>query len=50
MTVRGKIDNRASAEDALKDAGIFLSAEPMLLNPHREDDLRNNGWLKFLGL
>ena len=40
--VCGKIYNRATADDALKDADIVLSAKSMLLNPNWVDDLRNN--------
>jgi 2,4-dienoyl-CoA reductase-like NADH-dependent reductase (Old Yellow Enzyme family) len=38
----GKIYDRATAEDALKDADIILSAKSILLNPNWVDDIRNN--------
>lgn len=42
IMICGKIYNRATAEDALKNADIVLSAKSMLLNPNWVDDLRNN--------
>jgi 2,4-dienoyl-CoA reductase-like NADH-dependent reductase (Old Yellow Enzyme family) len=40
MMICGKIYDRASAEDALKDADIVLSAKSLLLNPNWVEDLR----------
>jgi len=42
IMICGKIYNRATAEDALKNADIVLSAKSMLLNPNWVDDLKNN--------
>jgi len=36
----GRIYDRATAEDALKDADIVLSAKSMLLNPNWLEDVR----------
>ena len=38
----GKIYDRATAEDALKDADIILSAKSILLNPNWVDDIRKD--------
>lgn len=38
----GKIYDRATAEDALKDADIVLSGKSMLLNPNWVEDIRAN--------
>ena len=40
IMICGKIFDRASAEDALKDADIVLSAKSMLLNPNWVEDVR----------
>jgi 2,4-dienoyl-CoA reductase-like NADH-dependent reductase (Old Yellow Enzyme family) len=40
IMICGKIYDRASAEDALKDADIILSAKSILLNPNWVDDIR----------
>ena len=37
----GQIFNRTSAEDALKDADIVLSAKSILLNPNWVEDVRS---------
>jgi 2,4-dienoyl-CoA reductase-like NADH-dependent reductase (Old Yellow Enzyme family) len=37
----GKIFDRASAEDAVKDADIVLSAKSLLLNPNWIEDVRS---------
>lgn len=42
IMICGKIFNRTTAEDALKDADIVLSAKSLLLNPNWVDDLRKN--------
>jgi 2,4-dienoyl-CoA reductase-like NADH-dependent reductase (Old Yellow Enzyme family) len=42
ILICGKIFDRPSAEDALKDADLVLSAKSMLLNPHFVEDLKNN--------
>jgi len=42
LMICGKIHNRATAEDALKDADIILSAKSILLNPNWVDDVRRN--------
>lgn len=42
LMICGKIHDRASAEDALKDADIALSAKSMLLNPNWVNDVREN--------
>ena len=42
IMICGKIYDRATAEDALKDADIILSAKSILLNPNWVDDIRNN--------
>jgi 2,4-dienoyl-CoA reductase-like NADH-dependent reductase (Old Yellow Enzyme family) len=36
----GKIFDRSSAEDALKDADLVLSAKSILLNPNWVEDVR----------
>lgn len=41
IMICGKIFDRASAENALEDADIVLSAKSMLLNPDWVEDLRN---------
>jgi 2,4-dienoyl-CoA reductase-like NADH-dependent reductase (Old Yellow Enzyme family) len=40
IMICGKIYDRATAEDALKDADIVLSAKSMLLNPNWVEDVR----------
>ena len=40
IMICGKIYDRATAEDALKDADIILSAKSILLNPTWVDDVR----------
>jgi 2,4-dienoyl-CoA reductase-like NADH-dependent reductase (Old Yellow Enzyme family) len=40
IMICGKIYDRSSAEDALKDADIVLSAKSMLLNPNWVEDVR----------
>ena len=40
IMICGKIYDRASAEDALKDADIVLSAKSLLLNPNWVEDVR----------
>ena len=40
IMICGKIDDRASAEDALRDADIVLSAKSMLLNPDWVEDVK----------
>ena len=40
IMICGKIFDRASAEDALKDADILLSAKSILLNPNWVEDVR----------
>jgi 2,4-dienoyl-CoA reductase-like NADH-dependent reductase (Old Yellow Enzyme family) len=40
IMICGKIHDRASAEDALRDADIVLSAKSMLLNPDSVEDVR----------
>jgi len=40
IMICGKIFDRASAEDALKDADIVLSAKSILLNPNWVEDVR----------
>ena len=40
IMICGKIYDRATAEDALKDADIVLSGKSMLLNPHWVEDVR----------
>ncbi len=40
LMICGKIYDRASAEDALKDADIVLSGKSMLLNPNWVEDVR----------
>ena len=40
IMICGKIYDRATAEDALKDADIILSAKSILLNPNWVDDVR----------
>jgi 2,4-dienoyl-CoA reductase-like NADH-dependent reductase (Old Yellow Enzyme family) len=42
IMICGKIYDRATAEDALKDADIILSAKSILLNPNWVDDIRQN--------
>ncbi len=41
IMICGQIHDRASAEDALRDADIVLSAKSMLLNPHWVEDVRS---------
>jgi 2,4-dienoyl-CoA reductase-like NADH-dependent reductase (Old Yellow Enzyme family) len=41
IMICGKIFDRASAEDALKDADIVLSAKSILLNPNWVEDVRS---------
>ena len=41
MMICGQIHDRASAEDALRDADIVLSAKSMLLNPNWVEDVRS---------
>lgn len=41
IMICGKIYDRASAEDALKDADIVLSGKSMLLNPNWVEDVRS---------
>ncbi|MGW8322321.1 MAG: NADH-dependent flavin oxidoreductase, partial [Thermodesulfobacteriota bacterium] len=40
IMICGKIHDRASAGDALRDADIILSAKSMLLNPDWVEDVR----------
>jgi len=40
IMICGKIYDRATAEDALRDADIILSAKSILLNPNWIDDIR----------
>ena len=40
IMICGKIYDRASAEDALRDADIVLSAKSILLNPDWVEDVR----------
>lgn len=40
IMICGKISDRASADDALKDADIVLSAKSILLNPNWVEDIR----------
>jgi 2,4-dienoyl-CoA reductase-like NADH-dependent reductase (Old Yellow Enzyme family) len=42
LMICGKIYDRATAEDALKDADIILSAKSILLNPNWVDDIRQS--------
>jgi len=42
LMICGKIHDRATAGDALKDADIILSAKSILLNPNWVDDVRRN--------
>ena len=42
LMICGKIYDRATAEDALKDADIILSAKSILLNPKWVDDIRRS--------
>ena len=42
LMICGKIYDRATAEDAIKDADIILSAKSILLNPNWVDDIRQN--------
>ncbi len=42
IMICGKIYDRATAEDALKDADIILSAKSILLNPNWVDDIRQD--------
>lgn len=42
IMICGKLYDRATAEDALKDADIILSAKSILLNPNWVDDIRQN--------
>jgi 2,4-dienoyl-CoA reductase-like NADH-dependent reductase (Old Yellow Enzyme family) len=41
IMICGKIYDRASAEDALKDADVVLSAKSILLNPNWVEDVRS---------
>jgi len=41
LMICGQIFNRTSAEDALKDANIVLSAKSILLNPNWVEDVRS---------
>ena len=40
VMICGKIYDRASADAALRDADIVLSAKSILLNPHWVEDIR----------
>jgi 2,4-dienoyl-CoA reductase-like NADH-dependent reductase (Old Yellow Enzyme family) len=40
VMICGKIYDRATAEDALKDADIVLSAKSILLNPNWVEEVR----------
>ena len=42
IMICGRIFDRATAEDALKDADIILSAKSILLNPNWVDDIRQS--------
>ena len=42
LMICGKIYDRTTAEDALKDADIILSAKSILLNPNWVDDVRRS--------
>jgi 2,4-dienoyl-CoA reductase-like NADH-dependent reductase (Old Yellow Enzyme family) len=42
LMICGKIYDRATAEDALKDSDIILSAKSILLNPNWVDDIRQS--------
>jgi 2,4-dienoyl-CoA reductase-like NADH-dependent reductase (Old Yellow Enzyme family) len=42
LMICGKIYDRTTAEDALKDADIILSAKSILLNPNWVDDIRRS--------
>ena len=42
LMICGQIYDRATAEDALKDADIILSAKSILLNPNWVDDIRRS--------
>jgi 2,4-dienoyl-CoA reductase-like NADH-dependent reductase (Old Yellow Enzyme family) len=42
IMICGKIYDRATAEDALKDADIILSAKSILLNPNWVDDIHRS--------
>jgi len=42
IMICGKIYDRATAEDALEDADIILSAKSILLNPNWVDDIRKH--------
>ncbi len=42
IMICGKIYDRATAEDALRDADIILSAKSILLNPNWIDDIRQS--------
>jgi 2,4-dienoyl-CoA reductase-like NADH-dependent reductase (Old Yellow Enzyme family) len=42
LMICGKIYDRATAEDAIKDADIILSAKSILLNPNWVDDIRQS--------
>lgn len=46
IMICGSIHDLSSAEDALKDADIILSAKSLLLNPNWVEDLRANKTLK----
>jgi 2,4-dienoyl-CoA reductase-like NADH-dependent reductase (Old Yellow Enzyme family) len=41
IMICGKIFDRSSAEDALQDADIILSAKSMLLNPNWVEDVKS---------
>jgi 2,4-dienoyl-CoA reductase-like NADH-dependent reductase (Old Yellow Enzyme family) len=49
IMICGQIYDRTSAEDALRDADIFLSAKSMLLNPSWVADLRSGKDLTLYG-
>ncbi len=46
ILVCGQISDRASVEDALKDADVALSAKSMLLNPNWVEDVRQGKAMK----
>jgi len=47
LMICGKIYDRATAEDAIKDADIILSAKSILLNPNWVDDVRRSKELRL---
>ena len=47
LMICGKIYDRATAEDAIKDADIVLSAKSILLNPNWVDDVRRSKELRL---